>query len=31
MVTLLLPERQANIRAGRLEDVFPYAVERRFG
>jgi isocitrate dehydrogenase kinase/phosphatase len=24
-------ERQANIRAGRLEDVFPYSVERRFG
>jgi len=24
-------ERQANIRAGRLEDVFPYGVERRFG
>jgi isocitrate dehydrogenase kinase/phosphatase len=24
-------ERRANIRAGRLEDVFPYAVGRRFG
>ena len=26
----LVAERQENIRAGRLEDVFPYPVERRF-